>query len=223
MGGSQTDRGRDALHGAPVYIELVYERDRSLGYSGKLFRRPVGHHGAPLRDRNHADPERPSDSGPRPLKMSESLRLKHGPSLTPVRRITQPQSKRGRVTLVSMDLLATFSERLIDAMKEAGVNATELADACGVSSAAVSKWMSGATKNLTADNSAAVARSLGVREEWLRTGRLPRERQHGEEERGVEKVLRLLEELKEPLAAVATAINELSELRGSPKQRSKKN
>jgi transcriptional regulator with XRE-family HTH domain len=107
-----------------------------------------------------------------------------------------------------MDKLATIAERLSAAMKDGGVSPSDLARACDVTPAAVFKWQHGG--KMSADNSAAAARALGVREEWLRTGRLPRERANGVQEEGLDEVVDILQGLREPLAALAAAIDKLS-------------
>jgi transcriptional regulator with XRE-family HTH domain len=98
-------------------------------------------------------------------------------------------------------------------MKAAGdISMSQLGRECGVSPAAVSKWLNGG--KLSADNLASAARALGVREEWLRTGKLPREREHGPEE-GLDEVIDLLEDLKGPLSALAAAIEKIGKARTS--------
>jgi transcriptional regulator with XRE-family HTH domain len=116
-----------------------------------------------------------------------------------------------------MDKLATLAERLTDAMGE-DVSASDLARACNVSPAAVSKWLDGRTKDLKADTLAAAARALGVRDDWLRTGRLPRERTGAQEDRQVDQVISILEDLRAPLAALATAIDALTKVREPAKK-----
>jgi transcriptional regulator with XRE-family HTH domain len=107
----------------------------------------------------------------------------------------------------------TTAERLRSAMKAAGdVSMSQLGRECGVSPAAVSKWLNGG--KLSADNLAAASRALGVREEWLRTGKLPRERESGAEE-GLDEVIDLLEDLKGPLAALAAAIEKIGKSRSA--------
>lgn len=145
--------------------------------------------------------------------MINNVLFEHGPSLTALKSRTQPQFKRHALTSVDMEKFATLAERLDDAMKAVDVSGSDLARACGVSPAAVSKWLDGTTKKLSADNYASAARALGVREEWLRTGRLPRDREHAEEDRQVDHVIGLLEELQGPLAALAVAIEKLSKSR----------
>lgn len=111
-----------------------------------------------------------------------------------------------------MDKLPTIAARLADAMQEAKVNSSQLARACDVSPAAVYKWLNVAGK-LSADNLVAAARALGVSEEWLRTGKLPRERVNGPQEQDLDRVMDLLEGLAGPLSALATAIEQLRKSR----------
>ena len=135
--------------------------------------------------------------------------------LTAFKSRMQPHLKAEGLTSVDMDKHATLADRLKDAMGDE-ISASELARACGVSPAAVSKWLDGTTKKLSADNYASAARALGVREEWLRTGRLPRDREHVEEDRQVDRVIDLLSGLQGPLAELASAIDQLSKTRQEP-------
>lgn len=103
-------------------------------------------------------------------------------------------------------------------MKDCGdISASELARACSVSPAAVTKWKNGG--KMSADNSAAAARALGVREEWLRTGKLPRERDGAEEDRQVDQIVDLLTGLQGPLTALAAAIAKLQTLQQAPQKK----
>jgi transcriptional regulator with XRE-family HTH domain len=145
------------------------------------------------------------------LKVIENVLFQHGPSVTRVTSRLQPEFRRGPVTSVPMDKLATIAERLDDAMREAGVNASQLAKACGVSHVSVGKWLKGG--KLSADNLAAAARAVGVSETWLRTGRLPRERENGQLEEDMDRVIDLLEGLAGPLASLAQAIEQLRKSR----------
>lgn len=144
--------------------------------------------------------------------MINNVLFEHKPSVTVVQSGMQPQSKTGVLTSVYMEKLTTLAERLQDAMAEE-ISASDLARACDVSPAAVSKWLDGRTKALKADTLASAARALGVREEWLRTGKLPRERQNADEDRQVDRVITLLEDLRGPLSALASAIDQLTRAR----------
>jgi transcriptional regulator with XRE-family HTH domain len=64
----------------------------------------------------------------------------------------------------------TASERLRDARERAGLNQAQLAQAVGVSRAAVSQWESGDTKSMQPVNLFKVARALNCSAEWLATG-----------------------------------------------------
>ena len=141
--------------------------------------------------------------------MIENVLLEHGGSVTVVQSRAQPQFKTSMLTSVHMDKFATLADRLKDAMGTE-ISASDLARSCNVSPAAVSKWLDGRTKRLKAETLAAASRALGVREEWLRTGKLPMEREAAEEERQIDHVIELLETLRGPLASLATAIDTLS-------------
>jgi transcriptional regulator with XRE-family HTH domain len=135
--------------------------------------------------------------------------FEHKLSYTPVEKRLQPQLRAGGLTSVSMDKrLPTLADRLNDAMGDK-ITASELARACGVSPAAVGKWKDGQTKELKASNYADAARALGVSETWLRTGKLPREREHGAEESQVDEVLDLLDNLRGPLTELAAALDRI--------------
>lgn len=151
--------------------------------------------------------------------MIENFALQHSsPSVTAVQTGKQPQFKNRVLTSVHMDKLSTLAERLKDAMGEE-ISASDLARACGVSPAAVSKWLDGRTRALKAETLAAASRALGVREDWLRTGRLPKERDGVEEDREMDRVMDLLEGLRGPLAALASAIDTLSRARTAPRRK----
>lgn len=170
---------------------------------------------SPLPNGGRADVQRPSDIRG-VLKVINNVLLEHGPHVTTVKGRLQPQSNNLGLTSVAMDKrLPTLADRLKSAMDalDGRISASDLSRACGVSPAAVSKWLDGQTKELKAANYADAARALGVREEWLRTGKLPREREGAEEESQVERVLDLLDDLRGPLAALAGAIEQLSKAR----------
>lgn len=150
--------------------------------------------------------------------MINNVLLQHARPFTKVKDALQPKYSIKGLTLVDMDKFATMADRINAAMKDAGVKPGQLAKACGVSAAAVTKWRAGG--KLSADNLSAAARALGVREEWLRTGRLPRERDGAEEDRQVDRVVEILQGLKEPLAALAEAIDQLQKTQETrPKER----
>jgi transcriptional regulator with XRE-family HTH domain len=69
---------------------------------------------------------------------------------------------------------STFSERLADAMREAGITAVALSAATGMSQSAISQWLSSKIKQLSAGHLFAVADVLGVEPRWLLTGQGPR-------------------------------------------------
>lgn len=151
-------------HGPTSDVQVVIPPKGALRNALDLSSAKVRHDRAPLADRRGAQPERPGDIRGA-LKVINNVLLEHARTFTKVKSATQPQLRGERLTSVHMDKLATISERLSDAMREAGVTASELARACTVSPAAVHKWQHGG--KLSADNLSAAARSLGVREEWL--------------------------------------------------------
>jgi len=208
-------RSKNSRRNRPAtYIQLVPNPQGSPGDSFNLFGAEFGNDRSPLAYGSGTDTQRPRDIRSA-LKVINNVLLEHDPSLTAVQFDMQPQSKRTVLTSVQMDKFSTLAERLTDAMGEE-ITASDLARACDVSPAAVSKWLDGRTKTLKAETLASAARALGVREDWLRTGKLPREREGADEDRQLERVMGLLEELKEPLAALATAIDALSKARSEP-------
>lgn len=170
----------------------------------------------PLRNRGRAYAERPGDIRGT-LKVIHNGLFQHELTFTRVKEQFQPRCQSMALTSVDMDKLATIADRLRDAIKQADTYPSALAHECRVSPAAVKKWLDGGKMN--ADNSDAASRALGVREEWLRTGRLPRERDGAEEDSQAEKVLDILEDLRAPLAALSAAIETLSKTRTQPRKR----
>lgn len=71
----------------------------------------------------------------------------------------------------------TLSERIREAMREAGVSQVALAKACGVKPPSVNGWLSGKSKFLRGENLLKAASALKVSEEWLAEGRGPMKKQ----------------------------------------------
>ena len=67
----------------------------------------------------------------------------------------------------------TLKARLDEAMKLRQITRPQLADACNISAAAVSKWFTGNTQDMKASHVFAVARLCGCDAEWLATGHGP--------------------------------------------------
>jgi transcriptional regulator with XRE-family HTH domain len=143
-------------------------------------------------------------------EMVQGVFLEHVVSLTTVAERMQPHFKRPVLTSVAMGKdLDTLAARLRDAMGEE-ITASALARACGVSPAAVGKWLDGGTKELKAATLEAAARSLGVSPKWLRTGQLPRERDSDVQAQQTDRVMALLAGLSGPLRELVVAIDELN-------------
>lgn len=203
--GSVLSGGRDRT---PTYIHLVSNSESTACDSLDFLGTELGNDRSPLADCSRADPQRPRDIRGA-LKVIHNVLLEHAPSLTAVHDLRQPQSKTRVLTSVHMDKLSTLAERLKEAMGDT-VSAADLARECDVSDAAVHKWLVGRTLKLSAENYEKAGRALGVRAEWLRTGKLPREREHGNDERQIDRVIELLQQLREPLAALSGAIEQLA-------------
>jgi len=72
--------------------------------------------------------------------------------------------------------MSTLAERItLRLQKQTGTNKAGLAIAAGVSRPAVSKWISGTTKEILACNVFGAAHYLGCRPEWLADGTTPEE------------------------------------------------
>ena len=72
--------------------------------------------------------------------------------------------------------MSTLAERLRERTDELGVSQAQLARATGAKEPSVSKWFSGATKNLKGKNLVKAAELLMVSEAWLADGVGPKER-----------------------------------------------
>lgn len=204
--------------GAAAHVQIATDAKSAFSDAFKLDSTKPGDNTAPLAYRGGADAQRPGDIRGS-LKVINNVLLEHAPMLTAFKSLMQPHLSKGLLTSVDMEKNATLAARLKDAMGE-DISASDLARACGVSAAAVSKWLDGTTQKLSAENYANAARALGVRDEWLRTGRLPREREGGTTERDMDRVVDILEGLQGPLAALATAIDQLTKGRSeAPRKR----
>lgn len=213
---------RSTRNRPPSYVQLLPDLQRATGDALNLLGAELRNDHAPLTNRSGADLQRPRDIRGR-LEVIENVALKHADNITVVQSRTQPQFKYSVLTSVDMDKFATLADRLADAMAKTdereAISASDLARACDVSPAAVSKWLDGRTKTLKAETLAAASRALGVREEWLRTGKLPRDRAGALEEHQVDRVIELLQGLREPLAALNAAIEALSATRIEPRRK----
>lgn len=69
--------------------------------------------------------------------------------------------------------MVEYRDRLLSAMNERGVSASELADKLGMTYQAVKKVLDGKSAAFNAVNHALVARYLGVRSDWLALGEEP--------------------------------------------------
>lgn len=72
--------------------------------------------------------------------------------------------------------MSTLAERLRERAAELGVTQAQLARYTGAKEPSVSKWFSGATKNLKGKNLVRAAELLQVSEAWLADGVGPKER-----------------------------------------------
>lgn len=188
------------------HVQVLTNSHNALGNALNVNSTEVRNDRPPLANSGRADFQRPRDIRGS-LKVINNVAFEHVPSVTVVQPNLQPQFKRPALTLVNMTPLETLSERLTDAMRatDPPTTASALARACDVSAAAVGKWLDGG--KMSADSLASAARALGVRDEWLRTGRLPRERDSHDTQ--VDNVMTLLAGMKEPLAALSAAIEAL--------------
>lgn len=204
--------GHTVMNGFPPDIEFLPDFQGSAGDAFNLLGAEVRDDLAPLTYRRVADPERPRDIRGF-LKVIENVFFEHGEHSTTVKTWLQPQEQVEKLTLVAMKSdHSTLAGRLAEAMGDE-ITASELARACHVSPAAVGKWLNGTTKKLHAETLIDAARALGVSQDWLRTGKLPRERSSDLEARDADKVMRLLEAMQAPLAELSAAILALKKTR----------
>jgi len=210
-------RNRKGPKRTTPHIQLITNATNASGEPLDLLGTQLRHDGPPLADGCGTDAERARNirGG---LKVIEGGLLEHEPDLTTVHRCTQPQSNTLVLTLVQMDKPATLADRLKDAMGTE-ISASDLARACGISPAAVSKWLDGRTKQLSADNYEAAAQKLGVRVFWLRTGKGPRHGEHAAEDREASRALELLDQLTEPLTQLVAVLQKLRSLRTTTEKR----
>jgi SOS-response transcriptional repressor LexA len=66
-----------------------------------------------------------------------------------------------------------LAERIRESMRISGMNQSELASAIGISTSAVSQWMTGQVKSLKAKTAAHIAATTGVSATWLASGEGP--------------------------------------------------
>lgn len=101
--------------------------------------------------------------------MRDGVLGKHvGWELTTVKTRLQPQLQEQQLTCVDM---ATLQERVKTAFERGKISPAQAARACGISAAAVSKWLSGGSKEIKAEHVFVVARMGRVDAEWLATGK----------------------------------------------------
>jgi len=65
----------------------------------------------------------------------------------------------------------SFTDRITEALTDSGLKQADLARACGISSASVANWFSGATQSLRGKNLIRVSETLGVNPDWLSSGK----------------------------------------------------
>ncbi len=82
--------------------------------------------------------------------------------------------------------MSLLEERIVEARRDAGINASNLARSVGVTSAAVSRWEKGLVKNLRMEHLFSIARLLDVDPEWLATGSGHKKRHQDQKQRDVE-------------------------------------
>ncbi|MDH0046303.1 MULTISPECIES: LexA family protein [Pseudomonas] len=71
-------------------------------------------------------------------------------------------------------------ERIAKAIAASGKRKSEIAAACGVSSSAVSQWVSGESKSMKPENIYALAKATGFHAKWLAIGEGPEQEGHPE-------------------------------------------
>lgn len=91
--------------------------------------------------------------------------------LTTVNGEMQPHLTGARLTCVDMTAL---SDRLAEVMRERKLSQSELATIAGVSRAAVTKWIKGDSKAISAARARRIEERTAYRAIWLETGALPK-------------------------------------------------
>jgi transcriptional regulator with XRE-family HTH domain len=225
----ERDESRDLLaredarigDGSATNVQLGSDLESAPGDSLNLFGAEFWNDRAPLGHSRRTDSKRARNVRRR-FEVIDGGLLQHEADLTTVKSHPQPQCCIPLLTSVHMEMPpSTLADRLTDAMRVAGLSASDLARKCKVSPAAVTKWLDGRTKRLSADNIASAAKALGVFEAWLRTGKGPRQGEHADDERASERVMELLDEIRQPLAQLVAAIDKLSavQARSLPRKR----
>lgn len=208
------DAPSQATNWTAADVELGTEPEPAVREALKLLGREVRDYESPLPNRRRADRKRPRDIRGR-LVVIENIGFEHKGNLTQVPKDAQPQFRRSHLTLVYMNALNTREERLRSAMEVAGLRGKDLAKACGVSHAAVTKWLKGGKMN--ADNIECVCTRLAIERQWLMNGKGRRETGSAPDQRAVAHAVEKLQHLEEPLLAFLEAIRDLS-----PQGRSRK-
>lgn len=197
---------------ATTQIQLGIDSDSPAGEALKFNSAEPRHNTSPLRDRCATDAKRPRDIRGT-LKVINNVFFEHAEQLTTVTSEKQPQLRSKRLTLVNMKKLLDLADRLSTAMEIARCSEAELAKASGVSRVAINKVINRQSKTMKADTLAKAAKHLGVRAEWLRTGKGLQDSPDGEEARQTQRILSLLENLSGPIASLAEAIAEIKKIR----------
>lgn len=224
----QLDRELRAFEGPAANVEAPTQFEPAPTQALQLQRRVVGHDLAPSTNGGRGNVQRSRDVGGA-LEMRENIRFQHRrATLTRVGNVYQLQltareakTDNGVLTLVN-DMSSTIKERLLEAMGDK-FTAADLAQACNVSKVAVHKWLTGQTKTLRAQTLAAAAKLLGVRAEWLRTGKGPKsldevEAANARVDRLEQAFLRLLEPLSDAVKLLEEIRKEQGNDRGNVKR-----
>jgi len=217
--GNVPGNGGRKRHRTPPYIKILPDPELPKGDLLDLLGAQLRNNGSPITDGGLTDAQGPRDIRGA-LKVIDNVLFKHRDKLTPVYLVSQPHSIDGELTSVHMSEPNRLSERLesaLQALKKRDPRASRagLARACGVSKAAVTKWFKDDV-DLKAENYERAATYLRVRAGWLRTSKPPREADEAEVETDI--VHHLLDELRDPLSRLLTALEKLAALREQPKK-----
>lgn len=192
--------------GTTAHIQLISNLESPAGNALDLKRGELGNDRTPLTDSGGGDAERPRDIRGL-LKVIKNFAFEHAPPFTTLKCDMQAHANVAGLTLLNMENLPDLASRLRVSIKDAGISNVDLATECGVTPAAITRWLSGEIKKLKADNYAAAARALGVREEWLRTGKLPRERDA--QDLQVERAMAAFRRMREPLEELLQVVRDM--------------
>lgn len=122
---------------------------------------------APAADRGLFDVAQARDGGRTPQGIDDVVGVHEGKLGVPIPKVNSESVSPAEYPF----LMDTLADRLRAAMRAAGLNQKQLADACGVKPPSVNGWLSEKSKFLRGENLLRAAAALGVSDVWLATGK----------------------------------------------------